>query len=411
MPETNGLYVATPYNSLQSLLYFHQLDNKLNINPTIVYFVDKWGAFKKHPTKETWVTDQQLVPELIAYRTIEDLFYYLEVEEEEDEEENEEVYYDDELVLDDEYELEDDYEVASEDDYEVEEKSENEATTSQDNQYGRIIRKKWPDGDSFKIFFNSPSPEGKEEIQLFVSEKDFQIEPIVTTFEGYLVGRTTISNFTVYLVFDPDVADNLGLGLGQNTVFVLKLFQYIMNREDLSGPITFLEIDSGSLGAKQESRQGFFSPFLKFPMIIVAILTLLAAVFFLAALSSRFGGLSSGLLPEGRFGKSELIDNSARLMARPNLLPSALEAYQKMIVQRAEKVLHAPRLNENELLLWLDRVALAKGVRYSLSSILARAQTARNNNSYIEMMYCARDLYQFRKELESGPSHPGHSGQ
>jgi hypothetical protein len=236
----------------------------------------------------------------------------------------------------------------------------------------------------------------------------YVIESIVGTPRGLLVGRIESNKLIAYLVSDPDVANNMGLARGQNAVFSLELIRYIIEREGLTGGVSFYEpkyfdFDSDFGGL-------FFGPLLKFPMVIVTILSVIAALIFWLAVSKRFGGVGY-LATEVSFGKSKLIDNSARLMARTNLLPSVLKAYQKMTIQWAEKTLHAPRLPNEDSISWLDRAASSKGVKINLAATIAQGRQALLNNSEKDMIDCALKLYRFREELEIGPSRSGDNRQ
>jgi hypothetical protein len=321
---------------------------------TILYFIPKWN-YQKHPDNSSWVANQNLMATLLVKDMMEDL-------------------------LDIQFQP-------------------------------RVVRSPWPKEDDIIASFSAPTPTGPADSKTFQLLQDEELTEVVSAPGGLLVSRLQVDELTLYLVSDPDVANNMGLGLGQNSDFILKLIQHIMRQEELEGPITFCEKIQPDLNLTL-ARDSFLGPLATFPMIIIDILALLAGLIFFAALSRRFGGLGSNLPHDEHFGKSKLIENSAMLMARVSLLPSTLQAYQKMTIQRAGKALHAPRLaNNQELVFFLDQVGCAKGIRPSLGSIMARCQKGCQEQSEEEMLGSAQDLYRFRKELESGSSHPGHSGQ
>jgi hypothetical protein len=268
-----------------------------------------------------------------------------------------------------------------------------------------IVSRPWPRGDDFAMAFEAPAPAGLDEIHLI---REGSLEPVVWTGDGLLVGRRQLGSLAVYLVADPDVANNMGLGLGQNGAFVLGLFAHVMEREGLSGPIRFLETVGESVPSPRLFGPGTTpSPLINFPPAVVTILALASGLMALAALGGRFGGPGAGT-GETVFGKSKLIANSARLMARAGLLPSVVEGYLAMSLRRAAKAIHAPP-QAGDLPYWLDRAARSKGIGLSAGAILERASLAKGRPD--ELMGCALDMHEFRKELESGPSRPGHSGQ
>jgi hypothetical protein len=267
----------------------------------------------------------------------------------------------------------------------------------------------WPSADKFSSIWDLPAPVGRDVIQLLKPDRDIVMEPIVYTPDGILVARFENLNLVIYLVTDPDVANNHGLGLGNNADFILKVVKNIYRQEGLTGDMSILDFDVTDF-LTADNQNPFFGPLLEYPYFVITLLTILTALIFFAAVGQRFGGLGH-FSHEVGFGKTKLIDNSAKLMARPNLLPYALEAYQKMTIQWAEKTFHAPSQSEIDSLLWLDKVAAAKGLETNLTSIVAMGQRARNLKSNEAMISCALKLYKFRKELESGSSHPGRSGQ
>ncbi|MDR2366597.1 MAG: hypothetical protein LBF58_00565 [Deltaproteobacteria bacterium] len=272
-----------------------------------------------------------------------------------------------------------------------------------------VERVPWPGPEGFSLAFDGPAPAGQGEIQLWCANDGLGVEPIVWAPGGILVGRFETAKMVVYAVSDPDVANNMGLGQGENAAFTLGLIGYVVGRERLSDRVAFFEALTGNPQG-DFSGSPVFGPLLEYPLIIVTILIVCSAIIFAAALGKRFGGAVP--VPQGvAFGKSKLIENSSRLMARPNLLPAVLEAYRRMTVQWAGKALHAPALPDDDLTRWLDRAARAKGVSPGLSSLKAMGAKARAGNSGQAMLDRAAKLYKFRKELESGSTRPGHSRQ
>ncbi|MDR2300775.1 MAG: hypothetical protein LBF38_01840 [Deltaproteobacteria bacterium] len=286
---------------------------------------------------------------------------------------------------------------------------ESQKEVKEDVYKAEFIRLNWPSEDKFYSIWDLPSPTGQNQIQLLRFNDKFEFDTVVGTAKGALVVRYENDDLILYFVADPDVANNMGLGRGNNADFMMGLIKNIYEKEGLTGDLAFFNLQMSDLMVGQEFNS-FFGPLLKYPLYIITILTLLTALLFFAALGKRFGGIGH-LAEEVGFGKSKLIDNSAKLMARPNLLPYALAAYQKMTVQWAEKTFHVPKQSNLDSYRWIDKVASAKGLKTSLTSIVAMGQRARKQKSHEAMIDCALKLYKFRKELESGSSHLGPSGQ
>ncbi|MDR0620521.1 MAG: hypothetical protein LBJ61_01370 [Deltaproteobacteria bacterium] len=301
--------------------------------------------------------------------------------------------------------------------------------------FPKLLPKPWPKAESFYSVAGLPAPSGTDSIVLFCNNDDNGVETIVGAEGNLLVGRVETPTSVIYFISDPDVANNQGLGKGRNAAFIIGLIKYILAREGLSG-VAFHEPSLRDNTLERLYSEPYFGPLLEFPLIIVTNLAVLAALIFSAALGWTFGGV--GRLPGGiglgqaahGFGKLKLIDNSSRLMARPNLLPAVLAAYQKMTVQLAEKTVHVPRHPGESEAGWLKRMAKTKGLRpgslggqsvgqYDLGleplsreqSGVAAGKVRLIGTSEEKLISSALKLYEFRKELESGSSHPGRSGQ
>ncbi|MDR2386019.1 MAG: hypothetical protein LBE80_00355 [Deltaproteobacteria bacterium] len=340
-------------------------------------FSSKW-AFKDHPSQEGWVAEQSLK----SSQTLSDDANY---------------------VLSGHFEGPEEREENEKNEQKEQKEQKVEAIKTQ------FIRLAWPQEADFSSKWHLPAPSGQNQIQLLKLADKSDLESLVSTPKGDLLVRRQTDQLIVYLISDPDVANNLGLGQKNNAEFILKVIKNIYQQEGLSGDLSFIKMDMADF-LKSSNPNPFFGPLLEYPFNIISILTVLTALLFFGALGKRFGGIGQVTLEMG-FGKSKLIDNSAKLMARPNLLPYALEAYQKMTLSWAEKTFHLPRQSNIDSRRWLDKVAAAKGLKTSLSSIMAMGQRARNQKSDDDMMACALKLYKFRKELESGSSHLGPGGQ
>jgi hypothetical protein len=389
-PPADNLLLATSEDSLIFCRLIYEDDSEHDQEPAdkgvALLFLKKW-RHEQHPDKFAWVANQTLLPTNWVEDSLSDALVKLSPDYEYDSIQTDEDFTDPDV----------------------------EAETSPADEgvpmlKPRIVRTERPGDLEFSMTFSSPSPSIGEFAQLLSADPaENRVTPVVSAQDGLLVARIELERMIVYLVSDPDVADNMGLGSGQNAAFTINLIRHVIMRENLSGPITFLEFDI--LKRNRRSEFKLSNPLFTFPTFLIGILTLLSALLFWAALARRFGGVIASFPFDYRFGKSKLIDNSSRLMARPGLLPSVLKAYQKMTVQRVERAVHAPKLSDQDLIRWLDRAAAARGVKRGLHSILTKARAARESGAYDDMIKSAIELHKFSKELESGPDSPGRDGQ
>ncbi|MDR1296279.1 MAG: hypothetical protein LBO05_02670 [Deltaproteobacteria bacterium] len=220
-------------------------------------------------------------------------------------------------------------------------------------------------------------------------------ESVVGTAQGALVLRRTRGGRTVYFLADPDVVDNMGLAVGDNALFALRLMRHLAGLEGLDGRMVFLENEFYDPALAVE-ESGFWRTLTKFPLSLIVVFAALSGAAALLALAERFGGPAGP--GSGRvFGKAKLIDNSASLLARPRLAPAVADSYVKMIVARAAKALHAPRnLPESELRAFLIRAGRGRGVRGGPALLAPRTGAGTNNQ---ELFAGVRQIHRWFKEL------------
>jgi hypothetical protein len=132
---------------------------------------------------------------------------------------------------------------------------------------------------------------------------------------------------------------------------------------------------------------------------LIYVFALLSGIIILLALAERFGG---PVAPKTFqiFGKTKLIDNSASLLARPQLAPEIADDYVKMTIARASKALHAPKnLSDAELRAFLIRAGENKKVQGHLNLLLARIEMAKASKIHHELLSSVRQIYHWFKEL------------
>jgi hypothetical protein len=258
------------------------------------------------------------------------------------------------------------------------------------------LRAPWPKSfESPAQFTAEPAAAGKQ-VQLIANG---EITPLIYSDEGILFGCLETEHGRDYVLSDPDLANNMGLNRGQNPVFIGQLVKFIYQEGALSDPSLFLEPFFPYLAQDPSS---YIPSMLKFPLIIVTILILLSGLFVIYAAWERFGGVPKE--PDfADFGKSKLIDNSARLLARTGHLEAVLEGYLEMNLRAAGKILHAPKaLNPAQYLQWLAAAAAARGSK-DPKEIIEEVNKVKKTKAPANLLQWAQVIHHWKEELESGP--------
>jgi hypothetical protein len=142
---------------------------------------------------------------------------------------------------------------------------------------------------------------------------------------------------------------------------------------------------------------------LAFPMVIVTILTVLTVLVAILSAGERFGGLPPEP-GEPVFGKAKLIDNGARLLTRAGRAGESIEGYLDMTLRAAGRLTRAPDgLDRPRLIQWLDNAARRLSLSASPSILVARARRLGPSPATADLLALARDIRQWKMELEHGP--------
>ena len=233
------------------------------------------------------------------------------------------------------------------------------------------------------------------------------LRPVVGTADGMLVGELIMDegdDNTVWVLADPDVISNHGLGKGENTAFVLALLRRARGaeREAARAPLVFDESVHGFRAAERSGISWLF----RFPYGIVTGLTGLSALLAFLAGAGRFGApLAPGRAPD--FGKARLIANGARLLDYAGHHDEVLRRYARRTVRAAARALQAPPgLEAEALTAWLDRVGAARGARDSCSDLMRRVANLKPGDprSLPRLFACACAVHRWKGEITHGIS-------
>ncbi len=233
--------------------------------------------------------------------------------------------------------------------------------------------------------------------------KGGSLQPLISSPEGVLLGEIRRGSRRIWVLSDPDVLSNHGLGADgkRNAVLAVSL----INRFRGGGPAVFDETVHGFVSKPAAPWRFIF----EFPFVIVTLQGAVAVALLLWATVGRFGPPSRETPPLAA-GKHGLIDNVARLMGFAGYQKLMLRRYVEATIRDAAHQLHAPKgLTLPELAGWMERFGKARGVSVEARDVLRRAEAliAQGGHDPGSPAGIAKDIYRWKGEMLNGPS--GHS--
>ena len=263
-----------------------------------------------------------------------------------------------------------------------------------DSQSGEafLSRGGWP--EKFGLVFDGPQPEGSGVVQLITGR---ELVPVISAPDGFLLSRTFIDGAQVFILSDPDIANNMGLFKGQNAILMAEVMKFIQSAAKTKGPPVFLE--PSGLG---EGESDIFGALFKMPLLLGTILASLTVLLIALPACQRFGAPPRETQAVS-YCKEKLIDNGARLLARSGRAAEAIDGYLDLNLRAAGKLSRAPeRLEKAQLLDWLELSGKARGLSMGPKSLADRAARLRHLPNQAEALRLARDIHKWKTELEHG---------
>lgn len=231
-------------------------------------------------------------------------------------------------------------------------------------------------------------------VQLVVSDR---LRPIVGGADGMLLGELLDKQRRLWVLADPDVMENHGLGRDGNAAFSVALFEALLGGRSAGSGVVFDETVHGFVTAPASPLRLLF----KFPFVIATALGALAVLLLLWATLRRFGAPETPPPPLDA-GKRGLIENAASLLDFAGHRQVVVRRYVQATLREAAQRLHAPRgLADAALLDWLARVGEARGVGQDCGAIVAAAE---RSAAAPELTALARAIRQWKGEILDGPS-------
>jgi hypothetical protein len=227
------------------------------------------------------------------------------------------------------------------------------------------------------------------------------MRPIIAGDAGMLVGELN-RNRAIWVLADPDLIANHGIGEGDNATLALALINRLRGR---NGPVVFDETVHGYL-AQAASPLALL---VQFPFVVATIQVAAALALLLWATMARFGAPQSAPPPLSA-GRQGLLQNIAKLIAFAGHQQVMVRRYVQETVRDTAGQLHAPRgLSGQALAAWLTRVGEARGVSVDCASIVGEVEALddRRRPDLSPLVRIARDIHRWKREIIDGRS--GHS--
>jgi hypothetical protein len=224
------------------------------------------------------------------------------------------------------------------------------------------------------------------------------MRPIIAGDAGMLVGELN-RNRAIWVLADPDLIANHGIGEGDNATLALALINRLRGR---NGPVVFDETVHGYL-AQAASPLALL---VQFPFVVATIQVAAALALLLWATMARFGAPQSAPPPLSA-GRQGLLQNIAKLIAFAGHQQVMVRRYVQETVRDAAGQLHAPRgLSGQALAAWLTRVGEARGVSVDCASIVGEVEALddRRRADLSPLVRIARDIHRWKREIIDGRS-------
>ncbi len=221
------------------------------------------------------------------------------------------------------------------------------------------------------------------------------LEPVVQCPEGYLIARRVGKpEPRTFVIADPDLLNNQGLGRGDNAEGIYRFFT-----QDLAAQgLVFDETIHGF-----NRVPGLLAESLRFPMVLGVLQSLLLLGVVLWAGMGRFGKPLPAAPALGA-GKEILIDNTAKLLVNGGYAGDSLFLYFRQVTRAvAAHYFLPPDLPEAERLARLQRITHLHGLTWDLAALersIHQLPDGRRGGDGAARI--ARRLYDWRMEMMNG---------
>lgn len=223
-----------------------------------------------------------------------------------------------------------------------------------------------------------------------------RLHPTIRSDQGILAGWVQYGEQRIWVLSDPDILSNHGLGKGDNAVLALRLIDAL---RPPGGAVVFDETVHGYWQPPNLWRSLFQIPF-----IIPGILALAATIMVAWSAMVRFGSPLPAR-PVFATGKAVLIDNTASLVRFGGHGSEILRRYADATLRDVARRLNAPRrLDGDELVDWIDNIGKKRGVKRSFRDLTDRIAGSRGDvrGDAYRLARLARRIYLWKREIING---------
>ena len=227
------------------------------------------------------------------------------------------------------------------------------------------------------------------------------IDPVIGGPQGILLGRLDRGWSTIWVLSDPDILSNHGIGQGDNALLAVRMIDHVRPQ---GGAIVIDETIHGFEAEPQLTRAIFETP-----LAITAVIAVVTLAVLLWAATARFGAPLPTTRPIAP-GKAGLIDNTASLLEFGGHGVAILNRYLRVTLRDVSQALHAPaQLRGDALVGWFDRIGKRRGVGVTCAEICREvAGVARQQRvDGARLARAAQSVNRWKQEMLHGPA--GHS--
>lgn len=222
------------------------------------------------------------------------------------------------------------------------------------------------------------------------------LSPVVATDQGILVGALAREGQTVWVLSDPDILSNHGLGRGDNAALALAVVEALRPSDSA---VVFDETIHG-FGQNSSLWRLIF----QFPYLIATLQVAAAVIALVWATAGRFGSPVPAERPL-QAGKETLLNNMASLLQFGGHGSVILRRYLDATLRDVVRRLRAPRTLEGEELIdWVDRVGAARGAQRRFRDLREQVEAAsgKAGPGGPGLLGTAQDLYRWKREVIDG---------
>jgi hypothetical protein len=222
-----------------------------------------------------------------------------------------------------------------------------------------------------------------------------RLRGLVTCDQGILFGYVNMYWGTLYVLADPDLFSNHGLGRGANAALTLRILEVARSRRET------VVVDETFHGHLQEPS--VFRALFDFPLVLATLQALLTMGVLLWAAMGRFGA-PAPFRPALEPGKEFLIGNIASLLRFGGQSVHVLQRYLRGAQAEVGRRLHLPaRLSATDAREWLRQVGAQRRVSVRLEKLEEEVGKATRRRRNERVLPIAERIYRWREEMIHGP--------